>query len=110
MNTWHPVATCPTDTLEKLGITDVIKQKFHGTILDEEGINLPISLTNLYYDDQLLSWSHPLVYFDTETNFEFRFTAFQGDWSDDSQFNRFSDSYRQHLEQSLIQKSVNPLA
>ena len=33
---------------------------------------------------------HPVVYFDNETSFEFHFTKFQGDWSDQSQISRFA--------------------
>ncbi|MGE7983765.1 hypothetical protein [Solibacillus sp. NPDC093137] len=33
---------------------------------------------------------HPIVYFDSETNFTFHFTKFQGDWSDQNQISRFA--------------------
>ena len=46
---------------------------------------------------------HPIVYFDSETNFTFHFTKFQGDWSDQNQINRFA----QQLQ--LAKQNINPL-
>ena len=84
--------------------------RFNETITTDNGSKLVLATENLYYDDQPLSWSHPLVYFDEHTHFEFRFTPFQGDWSDDSQLERFLTSFRQHLEQFMGKECVAALS
>lgn len=46
---------------------------------------------------------HPVVYFDRTTNFTFHFTKFQGDWSDQSQINRFAQQWQ------LAKHQINPI-
>lgn len=78
MNTYSALVECSKEEILQYGVTSQILEK-----LDRIGGNP----SYLFVDKG--QWAFPLVYFDLVTAFEFRFTPFQGDWSDVSQLNRF---------------------
>lgn len=85
-----PINTLTNEQLMQVGLDDRIFN-----LLEIYGA----SVNNLYIikNDNVL----PIAYFDPETGFEFRFTAFLGGWEDVSQIKRFGKQLALHQEKSL---------
>ncbi|MCM3389996.1 hypothetical protein LG296_20810 (plasmid) [Ureibacillus chungkukjangi] len=71
------VTSLPTLKLSELGISEQLYDILHRSS----------ALEYLYYNEN--DWAFPFVYFNSNIQFEFRFTQFQNDWSDRSQLTRF---------------------
>lgn len=87
MYEYSPLLQLTEVELLKLGVNSAILKKF---------TQLKVPTTNLFYNQN--DWAFPVVYFDSSSHFEFRFTVFQHDWSDDSQLNRFSEALKSHVQ------------
>ena len=94
MKTYSTIEECSEEELLKLGVTSNLLE-----MLDRIGGNRAY----LFVDKN--EWAFPLVYFDTKTSFEFRFTAFQGDWSDSSQLHRFRNQLVLHRKKPTISQN-----
>ena len=86
MNTFCSIDECTQEELNSYGITNEVLER-----LDYIGGNR----SYLFIDKN--EWAFPIVYFDLITSFEFRFTTFQGDWSDESQLSRFKTQLSRHI-------------
>ena len=84
-------------------INTLTNEKLMQVGLDERIFNLfeiyGASVNNLYIikNDNVL----PIAYFDQETGFEYRFTAFLGGWEDVSQIKRFGKQLAIHQDRNL---------
>lgn len=85
IHTLTPLHELTAEEKNSLGVTREILG-----LIDELGGNH----SYLFIDKN--EWAFPIIYMDITTSFEFRFTPFQDDWSDQSQLRRFKEKLVQY--------------
>lgn len=85
---YKPVTSLSDTQLFELGLNDTILQQ-----LQMAGASIK------YLSFSEADWAFPIVYFDPDINFEYRFTPFEMNWTSQKQIVKFANALRIHHQQ-----------